>query len=64
MGSEQQVADAADEVMTPAEAAAFLKVSQKTVLRHARSGDLPGAKVGRSWRFCRSQLLSFLEGVA
>lgn len=51
-----------DEVMTADEAACFLKVSTKTVLRHARAGELPAAKVGRAWRFRRSQLLDFLDG--
>jgi excisionase family DNA binding protein len=48
----------ADEVLTADEAAALLKVSKKTVLRQARVGDLPAVKVGRSWRFLRSQLLA------
>ncbi len=51
-----------DEVLTAEEAARLLKVSTKTVLRQARAGELPAAKVGRSWRFRRSQLLLFLEG--
>jgi len=52
-----------DEVLTAEEAASLLKVSVKTVLRLARSGDIPAAKVGRSWRFRRSQLLKFLDGI-
>lgn len=47
----------ADEVLTADEVAALLKVSKKTVLRQARTGDLPAVKVGWSWRFLRSQLL-------
>lgn len=50
--------DQGDEVLTADEAAELLKVSKKTVLRHARVGDLPAVKVGRSWRFLRSQLLA------
>jgi len=49
-----------DEVLTPDEVAAMLKVSKKTVLRQARLGDLPAGKVGRAWRFRRSELLEFL----
>lgn len=52
--------DQEDEVLTPDEAAGLLKLSTKTVLRHARRGELPGAKVGRVWRFRRSELLAFL----
>ena len=62
MEDETREQQASDEVLTPDEAAVFLKVSTKTVLRHARSGHLPAAKVGRSWRFRRSQLLLFLDG--
>ncbi len=52
--------DELDEVLTPDEAALFLKVSKKTVLRQARLGELPAGKVGRAWRFRRSELLEFL----
>jgi excisionase family DNA binding protein len=38
-----------------------LKVSEKTLLRMARDGELPGQKVGRAWRFCRSQLIAQLS---
>ena len=60
-GSEAAVVD---EVLTPEEAAALLKVSTKTVLRRARAGELPAGKVGRAWRFRRSELLAFLSGEA
>ena len=52
--------DPKDEVLTTDEAAQLLKVSKKTLLRHARDGDVPGAKVGRVWRFRRSELLDLL----
>jgi excisionase family DNA binding protein len=49
-----------DAVLTAEEAADLLKVSEKTVLKMAREGQLPARKVGRAWRFCRTDLLSFL----
>lgn len=49
-----------DEVLTPDEAAQLLKVSKKTLLRHARAGDIPGVKLGRVWRFRRSELLDLV----
>lgn len=52
----------ADEVLTAEEAAALLKVSTKTLLRLARSGDLPGQKVGRAWRFVRGDLVELCGG--
>lgn len=50
-------------VLTAEEASQLLKVSSKTLLSMARSGTIPGTKVGRSWRFLRSDLLSFVSGV-
>lgn len=47
-----------DEILTADEAASFLKVSTKTVLKLARDGDLPAQKIGRSWRFSRSELVA------
>lgn len=49
-------------MLTAEEAASLLKVSTKTLLRLARSGDLPGQKVGRAWRFVRGDLLTFCAG--
>ena len=48
------------EVLTPDEAARLLKVSKKRLLRHARAGQVPGTKLGRVWRFRRSELLALL----
>jgi excisionase family DNA binding protein len=50
------------EVLTADEAAELLKVSTKTVLTLARDGNLPGEKVGRAWRFLRSDLLDYVGG--
>ena len=49
-----------DEILTCEEASAFLKVSNKTVLKLAREGEIPGQKVGRAWRFCRAELLAYV----
>jgi excisionase family DNA binding protein len=49
-----------DEILTSEEASALLKVSNKTILKLARDGELPGQKVGRAWRFCRSELLAYV----
>lgn len=43
-----------DSILTLTEAADYLKVSEKTVLRMVRSGRIPGAKVSNQWRFLRS----------
>jgi len=51
-------------VLTAAEAAELLRVSTKTVLSMAREGVLPGTKVGRSWRFLGTDLLSYVHGTS
>lgn len=51
-----------DEILTADEAAQLLRVSVKTVLKLARDGRLPAQKVGRAWRFHRTQLLDWVAG--
>ena len=50
------------DILTADEAAALLRVSTKTVLALARSGALRGEKVGRAWRFVRSDVLGYVRG--
>lgn len=50
------------EVLTTDQAAELLQVSTRTVLDLARSKRLPGQKVGRAWRFCRSDVLAYVRG--
>ena len=45
------------------EVAAFLDVAPATVREQARKGGLPGRKVGKEWRFSRSAVIAWLEGV-
>jgi len=37
--------------MTAEDVAAYLRLTPATIYRLARSGQLPGAKIGRVWRF-------------
>ncbi len=50
-----------DQLLTPVEAAARLKVSRLTVGDWLRSGKLKGVKVGRLWRVRESDLEAFLK---
>jgi len=50
------------QVLTTEEAADLLRVSSKTILALARDGSIPGEKVGRAWRFLRSDLLDHVHG--
>lgn len=42
------------------ECAAFLKIHPNSAARLAKRGAIPGAKIGRSWVFHRSDIMSFL----
>jgi excisionase family DNA binding protein len=44
------------EILTPQEAAEFLRVPLLTVQRQVKAGRLPGRRVGKEWRFSRSML--------
>lgn len=48
------------EVLLVEEAACLLRVSTKTLMRLARNGEIPGRKVGRAWRFSRTELMAWL----
>ena len=50
------------EILTAEQAADLLQVSTKTVLQLARDSELRGHKVGRAWRFCRSDVLAYVRG--
>ncbi len=51
-----------DEVITPSQVAALLKIHVKTVYRLADMGVIPGNKIGRNWRFSKKAVLKLLSG--
>jgi excisionase family DNA binding protein len=48
------------EVLTARQAAEFLQTSRDTLIRKARAGQIPAAKLGREWRFRKSDLDAWL----
>ncbi len=50
-----------EEIMTPSEVAALLKIHLKTVYKLAERGVIPGNRIGRSWRFSRSDVLELVS---
>ncbi len=50
------------EIMTPREAAEYLSVHVRTIYRLAKHGDIPGRKIGGSWRFKKDALDEWLSG--
>jgi excisionase family DNA binding protein len=51
-----------DKILSIDEAATFLKVSTKTLLKLSLGRHLPDSKAGRSWRFVRADLLLLWAG--
>jgi excisionase family DNA binding protein len=49
------------EIMTPREAAEYLSVHVRTIYRLAKQGEIPGRKVGGSWRFKKATLDEWLS---
>jgi excisionase family DNA binding protein len=50
-----------EEIMTPSEVAALLKIHLKTVYKLAEKGVIPGNRIGRSWRFSRTDVLELVS---
>jgi len=50
-----------DDYLTLKELAEMLKLAERTVYRHAQNGELPGFKVGGSWRFRRSDIEEWMS---
>jgi excisionase family DNA binding protein len=48
-------------VMTPAEAAEILKVSQEDVMAAIQAGDLKAKKLGNAYRISKASLEKFLN---
>lgn len=47
----------ADDVLTPPEAAALLKISERTLWNLTKAGTVPARRVGVQWRYSRRALL-------
>lgn len=50
-----------EEMMTPSEVAALLKIHVKTVYKLAEKGIIPGNRIGRSWRFGKGAVLNLVS---
>jgi excisionase family DNA binding protein len=49
-----------EEVLTIKEASKYLKVAPRTLYRHIREHNIPAFKLGREWRFIKSELDKWL----
>jgi excisionase family DNA binding protein len=48
-------------LLTPVAAGVYLGVHEKTAIRMAREGSIPALRLGKHWRFRRSDLESWVE---
>jgi len=50
------------DILTPREAADYLSIHVRTIYRLAKNGEIPGRKIGGSWRFKKNALDEWLSG--
>lgn len=50
-----------DEILTLTEVAKILRLGSKTVVRLSKERKIPAEKVGRYWRYRKSEILKFLQ---
>ena len=50
------------DVLTPAQAAELLQVSEEQLVELADAGSVPGRRIGDQWRFSRPALIDWLAG--
>ncbi len=51
-----------EKLLTPAQVAERLQITERTVYEWIRGGRLPALKLGRLWRIRQDELEAFLEG--
>jgi len=49
------------EIMTAEETCRYLKITQRTLYRYLRSRQIPAFKLGKEWRFVRSDLEQWIR---
>lgn len=50
-----------EEILTIVQTGDLLKVGKSTLYKMARDGKIPSTKVGREWRFVKSELIRWLK---
>jgi excisionase family DNA binding protein len=53
--------DLKNQLLTVAETCRYLKVSPRTLYRYIQNRQLPGFKLGKEWRFARTDLEQWLR---
>jgi excisionase family DNA binding protein len=50
-----------DEILTVSQVSKLLKLHRITIYKLARKGMIPGWRVGKSWRFLKSEIMKRFE---
>ncbi len=53
-----------DELLTAEDTCRYLKISPRTLYRYLRERKIPAFKLGKSWRFVRSDLEQWIRARA
>ena len=53
-----------DETLTVAQVSEFLKLHPRTIYKLAKKRMIPARRVGKQWRFLRSEVISFFKATA
>jgi len=61
MEKNQEFLQGLQEIMTVSEVANYLHLSQATIYQMARNGQIPVARIGRTWRFTRESINSWIS---
>jgi excisionase family DNA binding protein len=48
-------------IVTPRELCDYLKLSDSTIYKLALNGELPGFKIGDSWRFDMDEVIDYIK---
>jgi excisionase family DNA binding protein len=49
-------------IITAKEVGQYLKLSDSTIYKLATNGEIPGFKIGDSWRFDMDEILKVIQG--
>ena len=50
-----------DEILTVGQVSKLLKLHQRTIYKLVRNRTIPGRRVGKSWRFLKSEIIKWFE---
>jgi excisionase family DNA binding protein len=50
-----------DEILTVGQVSKLLKLHRRTIYKPAQNGMIPGWRVGKSWRFLKSEIMKHFE---